>query len=57
MSRKLGLYIHIPFCKSKCAYCDFYSGKACEKDYDEYVEQLNEKIEYWSEKADRALTF
>ncbi len=22
---KLGLYIHIPFCKSKCAYCDFYS--------------------------------
>lgn len=56
MSRKLGLYIHIPFCKSKCAYCDFYSGKACEKDYDEYVEQLDEKIEYWSKKADRALT-
>ena len=23
--RKLGLYLHIPFCKSKCAYCDFYS--------------------------------
>ena len=22
---KLGLYIHIPFCLSKCAYCDFYS--------------------------------
>ena len=20
-----GLYIHIPFCLSKCAYCDFYS--------------------------------
>lgn len=23
--KNLGLYIHIPFCKSKCAYCDFYS--------------------------------
>lgn len=21
-----GIYIHIPFCKSKCIYCDFYSG-------------------------------
>ncbi len=25
MAEKLGVYIHIPFCKSKCAYCDFYS--------------------------------
>lgn len=23
--KKLGLYLHIPFCKSKCAYCDFFS--------------------------------
>lgn len=23
--KSLGLYIHIPFCKSKCVYCDFYS--------------------------------
>ena len=21
----LGLYVHIPFCRHKCAYCDFYS--------------------------------
>ena len=24
-SKKLGLYIHIPFCASRCAYCDFCS--------------------------------
>ena len=24
--KTLGLYIHIPFCISKCPYCDFYSG-------------------------------
>ncbi len=25
MQKTLGVYIHIPFCASKCAYCDFYS--------------------------------
>ena len=25
MADKLGIYIHIPFCRSKCDYCDFYS--------------------------------
>ena len=23
--KRLGIYVHIPFCKSKCEYCDFYS--------------------------------
>lgn len=34
-----GLYIHIPFCHSKCHYCDFYSGPfACDRD--EYIDTL-----------------
>ena len=31
-----GIYIHIPFCKSKCIYCDFYSVA----DQDERIEQF-----------------
>ena len=23
--KSLGIYVHIPFCRSKCEYCDFYS--------------------------------
>lgn len=26
-----GIYVHIPFCKKKCSYCDFYSTTAAEK--------------------------
>lgn len=32
-----GLYIHIPFCKSKCKYCDFYSFKPDNNDMDSYL--------------------
>lgn len=31
MERTLGIYIHIPFCASKCGYCDFYSLAGCDK--------------------------
>ena len=31
MDKTLGIYIHIPFCASKCAYCDFYSLAGCDK--------------------------
>ena len=23
--KKAGIYVHVPFCKTKCIYCDFYS--------------------------------
>lgn len=37
---KLGLYIHIPFCKQKCKYCDFKSYSGMEKCENEYVKAL-----------------
>lgn len=38
--RPLGLYIHIPFCKSKCVYCDFYSLPSREDRMDDYTNAL-----------------
>ncbi|MCD7917449.1 MAG: radical SAM protein, partial [Clostridiales bacterium] len=39
-SRRLGVYLHIPFCRSKCAYCDFYSLPASDQRMDAYLEAL-----------------
>ncbi|WP_295581419.1 radical SAM family heme chaperone HemW [uncultured Oscillibacter sp.] len=36
----LGLYIHIPFCRQKCAYCDFYSLSGREDRMDDYTAAL-----------------
>ena len=37
----LGIYIHIPFCKSKCEYCDFYSlGGNHEELYADYTDAV-----------------
>ncbi|MBQ3103418.1 MAG: coproporphyrinogen III oxidase, partial [Oscillospiraceae bacterium] len=38
--RPLGLYIHIPFCKQKCAYSDFYSLAGNESRMEEYLDAL-----------------
>lgn len=37
---KLGIYIHIPFCRSKCDYCDFYSLAGREERMDDYQRAL-----------------
>ncbi len=36
----LGVYIHIPFCASKCGYCDFYSLANCNKSMGKYQDAL-----------------
>lgn len=48
---KIGLYIHVPFCNSKCPYCDFFSLKKGEADYDRYVQSVKESIEAWAQKT------
>lgn len=39
------LYVHIPFCVRKCAYCDFLSAPNCDAERDAYVAALVREIE------------
>lgn len=47
---ELGIYIHIPFCKKKCYYCDFISY--CDKNelIDKYIECLKKEIINFAQK-------
>lgn len=45
---KKGIYIHIPFCRSKCPYCDFYSCIGSETQYDIYTDNLCRQINEFS---------
>lgn len=47
--KKIGAYIHIPFCKQKCYYCDFLSFANKKEFEDEYVESLIKEIENFKE--------
>lgn len=44
MKKDLGLYIHIPFCIKKCAYCDFLSWSGDKNQKEEYVRDLEQEI-------------
>ena len=42
--KNLGIYIHIPFCKKKCAYCDFVSFSGKQKIIPNYIKTLKREI-------------
>ena len=45
--KKLGIYIHVPFCLRKCPYCAFYSRKLTEDILRIYVKTLIKTIKEW----------
>jgi len=50
--KELELYIHIPFCVKKCAYCDFLSGPQDEETIEQYVVGLLDEIHAHGSKKD-----
>ncbi len=50
--RRLGIYLHIPFCMSKCAYCDFYSYvPKGDQVYERYANVLISHMEHYKSAA------
>lgn len=39
-NKKTGIYIHVPFCKKKCLYCDFHSHPESENTVDSYISAI-----------------
>ena len=51
----LSIYIHVPFCTKKCAYCDFASFPGREADWGRYFDEIMAEIRLWSEMTDFGL--
>ena len=44
-TKNRGLYLHVPFCKRKCTYCDFYSGNYCERNARTYLDAVLRELD------------
>ncbi|MBQ6372881.1 MAG: radical SAM family heme chaperone HemW [Clostridia bacterium] len=53
--RPLAIYIHVPFCAAKCAYCDFASWPNREHEWQRYFDALFAEIDSWAAKTDYGL--
>lgn len=50
----LGVYVHIPFCASKCQYCDFFSKCGTYEEMNRYTDAVNKALIEWGKKLVRS---
>lgn len=48
----IGLYIHVPFCRKKCPYCDFYSVGYRDELAEQYTDAVIRNLHYYNEEYD-----
>jgi len=53
--KPLSIYVHVPFCAQKCAYCDFASYSGRETDWGRYFDEIATEIRLWSGNTDFGL--
>lgn len=51
--KELGIYVHIPFCKQKCYYCDFISYAKKEEVVEQYISSLKKEIKEQSKRVNK----
>src|SRR5882757_7764046 len=49
-----GVYIHIPFCRSRCSYCDFATGMYQTALAERFVDAVVKELAAWQEVEERA---
>ncbi len=54
--KNIGIYIHIPFCKSKCLYCDFSSFPGQEQFFTSYLEAILKEITLQAKRIPKSLS-